>query len=339
MSGQISRRVWCETLSLSELLHNDALSLAAREGWSLLLAVLPGDIDLLPEAMLRAESLGVRVGLWPMLTSDKGRWAHATTIDPFIDFARQVVDTCEARGRMPAELVVDLEPPFFAMSELVSDLASPSFRLGSPLVHAKHLFSLARRSARSFDSAKEKLRRYVQQLIARGVDVSCAALPMVALDDASASWQRILGTPVDGVGFQRVSIMMYTSLVEGWSRGVLDRERSRRALSEVAECAAAKYGERASLSLGLAGTGAFSDEPVYRSASELREDVEIALGAGVRDLCLFDLGGVVRRRERQEWVQAFNASNARPNHYPPSRRIRETVKMTARLLGAVVARP
>lgn len=339
MNSTITRRVWCETLSFSELLQNDAIELAAREGWSILLAVLPGDLELLPEVMLRAEAFGTPIALWPMLTSDKGRWAHATTMDPFLAFAEEVIRACEKRGRMPGEMVVDLEPPFFAMSELVSDLASPSFRLGSPFGHAKHLYSLARASTRSFDASKEKLRRFVNKTIGRGVRVSCTALPLVALDDSNASWQRVLGTPVDGVGFERVNIMMYTSLVEGWSRGVLTRARSVQAFNEVAECAVGKYGDRASLSLGLVGTGAFSDEPVYRSPLELEEDVALALGRGVRDLSLFDLGGVVRRPNRSEWTRAFNTSIERVVPHAPFTRVRETLKMTARLIGAAVARP
>lgn len=330
----LTRRIWCETLSFSELLEGDALRVPAERGWSLLLAVLPGDLPHIPELLLRAESLGLPVSLWPMLTSDRGRWVHATTLEPFLALAEQILVQCEARGRLPAELVVDLEPPFQMVADMVSDLVTPGF--GSPWQHAKHLLRVTREGAIRFDRAHERLARFVEASHRRGVPVSCTALPLVPLDDGQRAWQRLLGTPVDGVGFRRVNIMMYSSLVEGWSKGVLDRTRSMRALQEVAQLTVAKYGEGASLSLGLVGTGAFSNEPVYRSPSELREDVAIARAAGVRDLCLFDLGGATRRPHTRAWLDAFANDDAHAPAFAPAPRSVEALRWISRIATSSV---
>jgi hypothetical protein len=58
------------------------------------------------------------------------------------------------------------------------------------------------------------------------------------------------------------------------------------------------------------GTGAFGDEPTYRSPAELADDVAVARGAGVDDLALFDLGGVLRRPPAEAWLEAFTAIDA-----------------------------
>jgi hypothetical protein len=53
------------------------------------------------------------------------------------------------------------------------------------------------------------------------------------------------------------------------------------------------------------GTGAFGDEPSYRSVDELRRDVAIATAAGITDLSLFDLGGILRRGPAAAWLEAL----------------------------------
>ena len=133
-----------------------------------------------------------------------------------------------------------------------------------------------------------------------------------------------------------MNIMMYSSLVEGWSKGVLDRTRSMRALQEVARLSVAKYGDGASLSLGLVGTGAFANEPVYRSPRELREDVAIARAAGVRDLCLFDLGGVTRRPHSGTWLDAFADDETRAPPFASSPRSVEALRWISRIATSSV---
>ncbi len=339
MSGDklgTTRRIWCETISFSELLRGGALQIPKERGWSLLLAVLPGDLPLLPELLLRADSMSLPVSIWPMLTSDRGRWVHATTLQPFLVFANSVLALCEERGRLPAELVIDLEPPFQAVADVVSDLGASG--LGSPWHHVKRLLRVTREGARAFDHAREELRRFVEATHRRGVSVSCTALPLVPLDDAGCDWQRVLGTPVDGVGFHRVNIMMYSSLVEGWSKGTIDRTRAMRALHEVAHLTRKKFGEAASVSIGLVGTGAFSNEPIYRAPSELREDVAIVRSAGIRDVCLFDLGGVVGRSRSREWLDAFADDQAPAPRVERSPRSIDALRLLGRVATSSVAR-
>jgi hypothetical protein len=51
--------------------------------------------------------------------------------------------------------------------------------------------------------------------------------------------------------------------------------------------------------------GALGDEPVYRAVRELREDVAAARAAGIEDLSLFDLGGVLARPPAEAWIEAL----------------------------------
>ncbi|MDB4946588.1 MAG: hypothetical protein JWP97_6122, partial [Labilithrix sp.] len=161
----------------------------------------------------------------------------------------------------------------------------------------------------------------VTELRARGVTTAAAVWPLVALDPRGArGWQSLLGTPVDALGVQRVSVMVYTSILEGWSRGAVARRHATALLERAAVRTVERWGNAAGISLGCVGTGALEDEPVYRDPAELAEDVAITRAAGCADLSLFDLGGVLRRPPAEAWLDAF-AHGGEAAALAPSRRV------------------
>jgi hypothetical protein len=66
-----------------------------------------------------------------------------------------------------------------------------------------------------------------------------------------------------------------------------------------------RFGTTTAMSLGCTGSGAFGDEPGYRTIDELVRDVELATTAGITELALFDLGGCVRRGDVDAWLAAL----------------------------------
>jgi hypothetical protein len=159
----------------------------------------------------------------------------------------------------------------------------------------------------------------------RGIDSSMAVWPLVALDPPDQpTWQTILGTPVDGVDAGHVSVMMYTSLFEGWSRGILRRRDVTALLAAATARAARRWGRRTGVSLGCVGTGAFENEPTYRAPDELAEDAAIVRSAGIDQLSLFDLAGVLARAPAEAWFEALlGITRRRSSGTPiPSRRVR-----------------
>jgi hypothetical protein len=293
------RRVWCETLPLDRLESRDVLALLRRYDLEVLLAVTPETRSGAARAFRALEDHGVHAALWPMIGDEDGRWASATTLAAYTAYVDAVTLGLEREGVRPREIAFDLEPPFLAAK------AASHGAIAGPVRTAMRLRG-------AYADAHVSLARTVDRLGA-ALEISCAAVPLVLLDgdDRRAPlYQSLLGTPVDGVAFGAVSIMAYTSMLEGWSRGLLDRRASLGVLGECARLAKARYGPRASLSLGTVGTGAFHDEPTYRDPRELAEDVAVARAFGVDDLTLFDLGGVVRRAPAEAWLDAFTTESA-----------------------------
>lgn len=272
--------------------RREVLGPLAERGVELLVAVRPWTTGSAVRVVEAARAAGLRIGLWPMLADADGRWASAHNAAPFAAFVRELLEVLARDGALPDELVLDLEPPIDAMRRLVER--------GRP--------SPAPDALRGAD-AQETFRNLVIDLAAGGVQATAAAIPLILADDerhaGRAGWQRLLGTPVDGVGFSRVEVMLYTSLLEGYSRGLLDRRAACQLLRDLAHRARARYGERASVALGAVWVGALGHEPVYRTVGELADDVAIARAAGIDELSLFDLGGVLRRGPFERWLDAF----------------------------------
>lgn len=278
------RRVWCETLSYQELLSGSLASLLQSYQVELLLAVRPWQRDRVVDMINTFHDNGVRVALWPMLGDAEGRWANSATHAPFIAFCDQLLD----RAPFADELVVDLEPPLAELAQWKNGWPTrPAPRPAFVQVRAE------------LASAVERWRSVMR--------VTTAVLPFLAFEFYGQWLQRIFGTPMSNLSADRHSMMAYTSLFEGWSRGLVNRRRAEALLVACARCARLRYADRAALSLGTVGPGAFGDEPSYRNPSELRRDVELARAEGIDELSLFDLGGIVRRGPAEAWLEAFCA--------------------------------
>jgi hypothetical protein len=291
-----------------DLVAPRALGLLREHRLELLFAVRPGDTHA-ADVLRACRGEGLRAGVWPMLADRDGRWANARNALAFERFTLGLLDALDAAGVLPAEVAIDLEPGFDRVARLVR--AEPRA--------ARAIAAELRDERRAFERGREVLGRLASTLAARGVAASAALVPLVALPASGAAWERLLGTPATEV-WEHASVMLYTSLLEGWSRGALAREDALAVLHDVALATRARFGARAGLSLGALGPGAFGTEPVYRAPAELADDVAVARAAGVDDLTLLDLGGLLARPDAGAFARAFVSEPARA--LPPRRTFR-----------------
>ncbi len=224
-----------------------------------------------------------------MLADAAGRWASLDNASRFAAYVRRLVDELAAEDALPEEIAIDLEPPIERLRGLVA------------------LHPAARTSAIP-DKGAAILGALVRDLRSRvptPIRVSAAVIPLVLFDDEAAGFERWLGTPTFGTDWDHASVMVYTTLIEGYSRGFLARRDVRALLASFCRRTAVRFGARAGVSLGAVGKGALGDEATYRSKGELVDDVAIARAAGIEDLTLFDLGGVLGRPPMEAWLDAF----------------------------------
>jgi hypothetical protein len=295
----LKRRIYSETLPWPRVRDPATLALLRRYRLELVLAVRPWDLGELDEMARVLHGEGIALSLWPMLDDADGRWAGAHNAPTFVAFVERTL----GRGHA-CDVLVDLEPPFAVVEKIAHG----------------HGARMPRRQG--YARGARVLREGVEAIRAHGMTASLAVWPLVALDRGGDGWQSLLGTPVDALEADHVSVMMYTSILEGWSRRTLRRQDTCELLAGATVRACEKWGSRAGVSLGCVGTGAFADEPVYRSPAELAEDVAIARAAGSDALSLFDLGGVLARPPAEAWLDAFTSSALAAVDVLSSRRVR-----------------
>jgi len=314
------RRIYSETLGFDELVTPRISGLLRRYRLHLVVAVRPWQVSDLPRVVGEFERHGVPVAVWPMLEDIHGRWVNVHNATKFAEFVRQVVDALAMHGRTPTELVLDLEPSFAHARALAQAASAVELDWSQAWGLAQRATSYVRTRVRTrtwpgerdrarrtgFEAATVELNVLINEMHARGMSTAAVALPVVALDSiVRPTWQVALGTPVRPLCARRVNFMMYTSLVEGWSRGLLSRRDALTMLEGACVRAVEAWGPDVGLSLGCVGTGALRDEPTYRDPRELACDVAVAQARGITDLTLFDLSGVVARGPAEAWLDAF----------------------------------
>jgi len=309
-------RVWSEAVPWDTLRSPRVLGLLRRYGLDVLVAVRPGDEGDLPELLGACRDAGVGVALWPMLSDAEGRWASARNTPAFVSFVRRLRDGLgRDRALLAPEIAVDLEPPITDVRALLGERGT-----------ARGLLAALRTLRTGMDDVTPAYVELCRELHADGVRATAAVVPLALAGGASP---RLTGTPTHGSTWDHVTVMLYSSILEGWSHGWLGREDARAILARGARQAARRFGERAGVSLGAVGVGAFGNEPVYRAVSELADDVAIARASGVDDLTLFDLGGVLAREPAEAWLEAFVATPAAPDPVPATPRARVALFLVA----------
>jgi hypothetical protein len=295
------RRLWSETVPYDDVAERSILADLAARRVDLLVAVTPPTAGQAARLVDCCRAAGVGIALWPMVDDRHGRWPSAANADRFVGFCRELVASLRDAAALPDEIAIDLEPPIQRARGLLA---------GSP----RALLQLPSQGG------MRALAELVLELHRDALRVTGVVTPLAVLPSALASrgWQRLLGTPVDGVAFDSVNAMAYTSLLEGYSRGVLRRADALAMLRVIAATCARRWGARAAISLGVVGLGALGDERAYRTPRELAEDVALAEAAGIDELVLFALDGILARPPRAAWLDALcgaapaAASNARP---------------------------
>ena len=303
-------------MPLEVLRRRSVLDLLGKRDLGLYVAVTPDDLPRISRVVGAARDSGVWVGVWPMLGDAAGRWAGETNRGPFMRHASRVLAVLVADRAVPDGFALDLEPPVDRVRRVLRGRVTP-------------LTGWPSRDRDSFGFAT-----LLESVEALGVETVAAVVPPVLFDGRRRAWERVLGTPVPHEGKCRVCPMAYSSLIEGYGGGRLSRTDATSLVYLIAQAARGRYGPRACLAVGIVGRGAIGSEAPYRTVSELATDVAAARAAGVDDLVLHDLAGVLSRAPAERWLDAF--VEAEPREVLPTRKARVIAKGArwfARIVG------
>lgn len=317
-------RVWSEHLPLDLARTSEVTDLLCHGPLHPFFAVPPGsDLDALASLLRTLAGLGLEPGIWPLLEDADGYWPSERNGAAYFAYVDELLRFLEAQKIHVPWIAVDLEPPLQQVDRLRHSVNS--FR--TLLDTLQHNFD-----PEAFTHAVTSYQQGMLGLRERGYKTLAVTVPMAAHDlrDGSPLWQDLFEAPWSQVGWDRVGIMAYGSMVSGYSKGLLSTADARAIHYRLFKHMARAFGSRAHASLGITGIGKLGDEPIYDSADELARDASAARAAGIDDIAIFCLEGLVGREDAGAWVEAVA--------HAPARAPEMTILANSLRFGAAAAR-
>ena len=250
-----------------------------------------------------AADADVALLLWPLLPEDEGYWANQENADAFADWTRALVGWARRHCRRVDGVVIDLEMPIDRMRQLEAVVADGG---GAVQVAAVLLSSV---DEAAFEHARDVFAELTVELHGEGLRVELTALPVLADDvlDGDEGIAQALGTPVNGIDADAISLQVYRSSFDALFAPALADPTMRFGpglITSYAATATATWGDRAGLDLGLTGPVGFDDSGGLASAAELQVDVAAALAAGspVGRIAIDSLEGLDGKEDVADWL-------------------------------------
>lgn len=289
-------RIWSEFLPYEQLASPAVISLLRQHGVMLCLSVPAGKLGApLAQALHTCADAGIPVAWWALLPEATGYWPSEGNVQAFANQVDRVLEWSNSQ-RLPLEwLAVDLEMP---LPQVRAFRAAQGWRKLPVMLKIAHQNLTPTR----YQGAVEQYRALQSRLESHGVKTLCAALDLVLLDlpGAAPVIQDLFETPVLDVPWNVVSFMLYNTLTaQLFGVTVPDARWLQYQLClEIKD----RLGARGAVSLGLTGIGVLGDEPFYASPKELEPDVAAARAAGLDDLALYNLEGILQSSDPAGWL-------------------------------------
>ncbi|MCA9255790.1 MAG: hypothetical protein KDA33_09140 [Phycisphaerales bacterium] len=283
--------VWSEFLPLDDVCA-ELPSLASRD-FELYLAITPAMLDDPLARILRdAEVAGVPVRLWLELPDD-GVWLNETNVAAFDAFSRTTLDWIDANGVDVDWLIFDIEPAFSYAEELTSALVADGVFGVLDLLEA-------RRDADQYAASVEGVRRIVDTVHERGRRAMAVTLPWVTSDaeDGDSDLQDIFDTPVSSVEWDAVSIILYRSSLSE----LLGVSLSPGFVYDYARLVRSVHGADVEVAIGTISTPGLITSQGYTDPADLWLDLMAARSAGIRNISVYSLDGMLTTRDVDAWL-------------------------------------
>ncbi len=221
------------------------------------------------EKIKKGSSKNIQFGVWPVLSKIEGYW--------FSGFCgkESIQKLLEYKG---LDIKIDIEPPF------------PFIKFSS--------FGLLKYGVKMFLFRRAKNNNFLIQTIeelAKSSQIIISGLPLPEF--LSRKYGDDIRKDLGGRNF-----FIYKTFFSGFLGKFLERYyrwfiRSRLKI----------YKERAMFAIGCTGSGILGNEPVYSDLKSFEEDLKWFSQCGVKNLVVFNLEGILMRRDSEEWMKMLSS--------------------------------
>jgi len=274
------------------LQYVDAL---AERGFTLYLNTRPYDIgsDDLAAVIERADELGLKVKLWPLLNGTDGSWCNEDNLDLFINNVIATVNYVETIADVVDTVVINVE-----LGHPKIDLIRQYFADGNYAGIVEIL--LGNRNPDMFEQSVAKLQELIDELHGRGYLVQATTYPFILDDfeDGDSDLQDIANAPISGITWDIFAFTPYSTSYSddlGVTIGPYFPYSYAKSAHEM-------FGDAAEIAVGIVDV---STEPGYESPEQLAADVAAAKAAGIKRIDVYHLLGMVENDNFDEWADAL----------------------------------
>ncbi|HSW36219.1 MAG TPA: hypothetical protein VLH18_06420 [Candidatus Limnocylindrales bacterium] len=322
-------RVWAEFITPEEVTSAKVVALLKYYRVQPCLAVSYGSLGPGYTHFLKTyHDAGLEPALWPTLSDTLGYWPHEGNALAFSVYVHEIFQWAQLAKVAIPWLAIDLETPFYQWQA-----AAKAKGLHKISVILKH-YKMNRNPVRFQEAASiyRELQKYINR---QGCRTLVPVLPLLELDLAedNAKIQDYLETPVTPICWDIVSAMQYNSMFTGYSRGMINPVDAHWHLYRLCLKMKQFFGERASLSIGTTSTGKLGNEPYYSEPLALLPDVEAALAAGIDDIAVFCLEGILKAKCPEAWFEMIYQAKA---VVPPRSRKMDFIRSAGQLVYRII---
>lgn len=271
------------------------------------------------ELLGRASCSGLEVRAWLTLPIKDGYWPNEKNAMLFSSAAIELARWIRASNWNINWIVVDMEPDFEMLNKLLASLGSFDI--------ATAVRILAENSDdKGYKEAHEIYSGMVEELHSMGFKVMVTTFPMLLDDlaDGDSTIQNLLNIPVDGIAWDQISIMAYSTIFES----LLKTDVPEYLIYSYGADAVKYYGDRAAIELGMiAQIGMISFEGIS-DPEVLKKQVGAAKAAGLKGIHAYSLDGILSFENHEGFLEMFSAQEPeKVDVFIPVALIRKSLKI------------
>lgn len=314
--------ITAEYTPYSKLMEPEVVGLFQKYGAAVCLCVrahqLNEELDRLYQVY---EQAGVPILFWPLLPLEHGLYLNKRTTRVYLDYLETLFNWAEAHGHRIEAIVIDVEPSYI-----------PPPEGGKPPGLLKNLRRVLKDLDReSFQASLPEFNRINDLIHAHDCLSVAAAFPFV-IDDRRVGrhgWEDLTGGPVATIEWDYLAIMMYTSWfveVGGWLG--MDWDSAHYLAYDYSRDLKALWGDRAAVAVGVTNPGQGHEQVLYTSAEQIAPAIAAVRAAGIQNLGIYDLQGILESGDPESWFQVLRDTPAgKPEAgRGPARRLRRFLR-------------
>jgi len=248
-------------------------------------------------ALIReVHAAGVGVRAWLLLAEADGYWPNEHNVAAMRTATLAFADWRDAEA-LPVDWVIfDMEMSLERTRAVADTIEAEGSLAGLNAL-------LEGEDAESFAAHRDELATLVGDLQARDLSVMSVTYQTVLddLEDGDDQIQDRMDVPIVGVPWDEASFMVYQSLIYDLSGSWHGPD----VIASYAETARARFGDAASVALGIVGTAAIDPvEAPYPDAATLLADTAAARAGGIDRVSVYSLDGVLGQDDPGSWLDA-----------------------------------